>query len=598
MTPAARPTSIRYIILAITVLVAVLLYLDRFCLGFVMPYVRENFRLVEGEVNVLLGAFFYTYAVAQIAGGYLSDRFGTRMMLATYLAVWSVLTGLMGYADGFVSLLLLRFGCGLFEAGAYPACAGLIRRWIPYERRGLASGIVSIGGRLGGTVAPVVTAYLMFQFLPVHHPSEVTPNDLLNPRLLARDVMMLQPDPKKVPEIVKIASPRLQATLSPDATQTFLAVANLPDKTEATPEQKHTMAVAVNGWIGNHNNLATLELTPILPKLNNQARDLLWKLDRTDNESARLNRFLLEAMFPDSIRKILGDSWAPVLAIYGAIGVVLAVVFFFFFRDSPREHFMANEAEAALIEAEEKPAAQTGVVSEETAAKMQADKRDADRSLSAGALWLGIVSNLGLWASSVVQFGTNFGWIFLGSMMPLYLQRVYQVPELERGWMSSLPFFASLPMMIVGGAWTDWMTKKYGNYWGRCFPLGSTRLLAACMFVACIFLDDPWHITYVLCAFSVISDMGLPAIWAYNLDVGGKNVGLVLGWGNMWGNLGAAVSPMLLGFVLREFVNFDGAYTIEQAKAVYHAVFATCAAVFFVIGLVSFAVDARKKIGA
>ena len=93
------------------------------------------------------------------------------------------------------------------------------------------------------------------------------------------------------------------------------------------------------------------------------------------------------------------------------------------------------------------------------------------------------------------------------------------------------------------------------------------------------------------------NDMGLPAIWAYNLDVGGRNVGLILGWGNMVGNLGAAVSALLLGFVLKRYVDFDAAPTIAQMKAGYGAVFLTCAAVFVLIGIVSLFVDATKKIG-
>ena len=55
----------------------------------------------------------------------------------------------MGLARGFLDLYLCRLACGLFESGAYPACAGMIRRWIPAEKRGMASGIVSLGGPAG-----------------------------------------------------------------------------------------------------------------------------------------------------------------------------------------------------------------------------------------------------------------------------------------------------------------------------------------------------------------------------------------------------------------------------------------------------------------
>ena len=79
MTDSQRPTSIRYVILALTVVVAVLLYLDRYCLGFVLPYIRENYHLSEGDTRFLISAFFYTYAFGQIPCGWLSDRFGTQI---------------------------------------------------------------------------------------------------------------------------------------------------------------------------------------------------------------------------------------------------------------------------------------------------------------------------------------------------------------------------------------------------------------------------------------------------------------------------------------------------------------------------------------
>jgi hypothetical protein len=57
MTASLRPTSIRYVILALTVCVAVLLYLDRYCLGFVLPYIKEKYGLTEEETRFLVSAF-------------------------------------------------------------------------------------------------------------------------------------------------------------------------------------------------------------------------------------------------------------------------------------------------------------------------------------------------------------------------------------------------------------------------------------------------------------------------------------------------------------------------------------------------------------
>ena len=69
MIESPQPTRVRYIVLALTVCVAVLLYLDRYCLGYVTPYVREGLGLTSGETGFMLGAFFLTYAFGQLPGG-------------------------------------------------------------------------------------------------------------------------------------------------------------------------------------------------------------------------------------------------------------------------------------------------------------------------------------------------------------------------------------------------------------------------------------------------------------------------------------------------------------------------------------------------
>ena len=72
--------------------------------------------------------------------------------------------------------------------------------------------------------------------------------------------------------------------------------------------------------------------------------------------------------------------------------------------------------------------------------------------------------------------------------------------------------------------------------------------------------------------------------WAYNQDVGGKYVGSVLGWGNMWGNLGAAIAPPLLIFVCGE------------APRNWNYAFIACAASFFIAGLTGLGVNATVPI--
>src|SRR5436190_12358609 len=113
-----RPTNVRYVVLLLTTLTAVLLYLDRICLSFAERYVRDDLNLTSGEMQLIMSSFFWAYALGQLPAGWLSDRFGGRLMLTIFLAGWSAFTGLLAFAFGMLWLALFRFGCGLFEAGA------------------------------------------------------------------------------------------------------------------------------------------------------------------------------------------------------------------------------------------------------------------------------------------------------------------------------------------------------------------------------------------------------------------------------------------------------------------------------------------------
>lgn len=158
-----RATGIRHRVVAISVLMAFILYLDRICLGEIVKTdsFNNDVSLSEKQIGNILGAFFFTYALFQVPAGWLSDRFGARRMLTCYIIGWSLMTAITGFMSGMVGLLLARLGCGVAQAGAYPTSGAVIRRWISLNSRGKASALVSFGGRLGGTLAPFLTTMLI-----------------------------------------------------------------------------------------------------------------------------------------------------------------------------------------------------------------------------------------------------------------------------------------------------------------------------------------------------------------------------------------------------------------------------------------------------
>lgn len=118
-------------------------------------------RISKSQLGSILGAFFFSYALFQVPAGWFSDRLGARKMLAIYIFSWSLLTFLTGWVSSLYGLMFARLFFGFAQAGAYPTSSAVVRRWFPVANRGRASALISFGGRLGATLAPLLTIWLI-----------------------------------------------------------------------------------------------------------------------------------------------------------------------------------------------------------------------------------------------------------------------------------------------------------------------------------------------------------------------------------------------------------------------------------------------------
>jgi MFS family permease len=139
-------------------------YVDRGNLATAAPLVQDELHLTNAQVGLLLSAFFWTYAPAQLVSGWLAHRFDVRYTLAAGLAVWSLATALTGLTTGFVFLLGLRLVVGLGESTFYPCNARLLAERAPEEQRGGANGLVAAGQALGPTLGTLAGGVLMARF--------------------------------------------------------------------------------------------------------------------------------------------------------------------------------------------------------------------------------------------------------------------------------------------------------------------------------------------------------------------------------------------------------------------------------------------------
>jgi MFS family permease len=167
MTEAAihsHPTHARYKLLGLIFLLAVITYMDRLCISAAMLKMGVEFNLTPTQKGYIYGAFTLAYALFEIPGGWLGDRFGARLALTRIVLWWSAFTMLTGAAAGFGSLLVIRFLSGAGEAGAFPNIARAVSRWFPAVEQGRALSASFIGLATGSAMtAPIVLTLVEHQ---------------------------------------------------------------------------------------------------------------------------------------------------------------------------------------------------------------------------------------------------------------------------------------------------------------------------------------------------------------------------------------------------------------------------------------------------
>ena len=405
------PTSVRYRIIALSMCMSLILYLDRFALNPITATIVRDLGIDKeqfGRGNLI---FFWAYALFQVPAGALADRFGARRMLALYVIAWSLATIALGFVPGLVGLLGLRAVMGAAQAGAYPAAGSFLKRWANPTARAKANSLVAAGGRCGAVVALALTAWLSLQF---------------------------------------------------------------------------------------HQHLG------------------------------------------------LAQGWRGTLMLYGGLGIAWSALFWWYFRDSPAEHPGCNPAEVALVGSEGPQAAPARLPLAQ------------------------ILVSLNVWLLSLGGFLVNVGWIFLAAWQTTYILETFEpqlramfpnvateegknaFKEVAAGVLTAVAFCAGITGGVAGGIAADIFLRRFGPIWGRRVPGLLAGCLAGVAYLCCPFITDMRLFVAVMLFTSFMIDFGLGSLWATYQDIGGKHVGSVLGFANMWGNFGAGLCGWLYGWLAKE----------------------------------------------
>jgi ACS family glucarate transporter-like MFS transporter len=238
-----------------------------------------------------------------------------------------------------------------------------------------------------------------------------------------------------------------------------------------------------------------------------------------------------------AVISLVGWRWA--FTVFAAPGLVWAAIFYWWFRDNPRDHSSVNAAELELLnEARQNAVGQANVS------------------------WSKILRSRTVWLLFAQYFCFGYGWYFYITWLPTYVKEARGM-ELQKGaLLSGIPLFFGGFACIFSGWLAGWLVRRgfalarvrrglaYVGYWG-----------AAAMLLLSPRIADPVWAMLAMGMASFSLDLSLPVCWSTAMDVGGKYAGTVSGSMYMAGLIGGAVGPVAVGYIL-QYLNHNWTLTL------------------------------------
>ena len=278
-----------------------------------------------------------------------------------------------------------------------------------------------------------------------------------------------------------------------------------------------TRALFGAGEAGCFPNLTRIFTTYLPVAARERVQGLLWFCARWSGAfTPLLVAYILEYM-----------TWRSTFVLFALPGVIWSIFFYRFYRDDPRKHPGVNAAELALLP----PAADTAV--------------------GAAVPWHLILRSRSIWLLCLQYAFLSYGWYFYVTWLPTYLREARGTSVKFGALLAALPLLMGGIGCLVGARLIPRVARACGSV------LLARRIVAIIGFIgasASIFgfvqIADPVRAMFLLGLAGFFNDFVMPAAWAGCMDIGGRHSGTVSGTMNMIGNIGGALSPMLVGYIL------------------------------------------------
>ncbi len=222
-------------------------------------------------------------------------------------------------------------------------------------------------------------------------------------------------------------------------------------------------------------------------------------------------------------------GWRMPFFVFGLIGLVWAAVWYWYYRDTPAEHRRTNPAERRMIE----------------------DSVGIRQAGASAVPWRLILRSSSLWTLSLMYFCYGYSIDIYLDWFPKYLNDHRGFNLKQMGVYASLPLLAGAAGDLLGGWTSDGWAKRSGNLKvARCGVALAGFLLAAVFILPATFTAHSTASVLYSCVAVFGLEVTVGVSWAIPLDIGGDYAGSIASVMNTFGNLGSAVSPILLAYLV------------------------------------------------
>ncbi|MDU2940818.1 MFS transporter [Superficieibacter sp. 1612_C1] len=152
-----KRTNVRWLVVAMLFFMTLINYADRSSISLAGPQMAKDLGLSPVDMGIIFSAFGWAYVMFQLPGGWLLDKFGSRLIYSLSIFFWSLftlMTGLAGFVTGATAvafIFAMRFMVGTSEAPSFPANSRIVASWFPASERGTAAAIFN-SAQYGSTV--------------------------------------------------------------------------------------------------------------------------------------------------------------------------------------------------------------------------------------------------------------------------------------------------------------------------------------------------------------------------------------------------------------------------------------------------------------